>query len=312
MKCIIIILTLGLAPYLHAHGSLELIVVTTEERLNWDNPTKLQFGFYKALMQTIKAEKIYKKERTSLGHGFVRYQCFTGKEYVDFWSGINGHKNLPALRLTLGRAGLSVLTYRYKGYLQSREFIHTYLNDILDQPDLKASFVRIKINRKQCRRIKRHYEEFTNNSNLQYGFIVDPSKAEGGGCTAYIVSFAQKAKVFDEYLKKQWFRTVNIAVQHLGPTDQTNEINGIPLQPISMLRFLIPFISVKWHHPDEPVVTITYPDPQFMDDFIRSSMNYLTNKSATHHHPGLVQLLTDRKAKIASNEYMNGIEITLD
>lgn len=312
MKNILIIISLGLAPYLHAQGKLELIVVTTEERLNWDNPTKLHFGFYKALMKTIKAEKIYKKERTSLGHGFVHCQCFTGKEYVDFWSGINGHKNLAALRLTLGKAGLSVLTYRYKGYLQSKEFIHKYLNDMLDQPDLKASFVRMKINRKQCRRIKRHYDEITNNSNLQYGFMVDPVKAEGGGCTAYIVSFAQKAKVFDEYLKKQWFRTVNIAVRHLGPTDQTEEIDGIPLQPISMLRFLIPFIPAKWHQPDEPVVTFTYPDPQFMNDFIQSSMDYLTNKSDMHHHPSLVQWLTEHNAKLTNNEYMHGIEITLD
>lgn len=308
-----ILFLIGFTPYLQAQGKLEIIVVPTAKPLNWETPTKLQYAFLRTYFQTLIAEEFYNLERTALGHGIVRAQCFTGEEEVDFWSGFNGNKNKVALKLTLQGAGLSVLTYHYSdGHVQSPEFIQKYLKDILKQSDINPAFIRMNVNQEQCRRIKQHYDAFRNNKKPGYGFFTNPDNAEGAGCTTYAVSYIRKAGLMHAYLEQKWFREVRISTRHLGPTDQVDMIEGIPLEPISMFRFLIPFMPTRWYKKGDTVISFSYPDPQLMIDFMHLSMDCLQDQSACHKDNKLKKWLIEHKARLATNEYMDGIEITID
>lgn len=304
---------IAIMPDILAQGKLEIIVVPPSRPLNWDNPTSLQFSFLRTYTQRMIAEKLYRRERTSMGHGIVRAKCYDGTQEVDFWSGFNGNQNNNALHLSKAGAGLSVFLYDYyDGYIQSTEFIHKYLNDALKQPGIKPSFVRILVNQEQCRLIKQHYEDFTNKDTLIYGFMTNPIDAGGAGCTSYVVSYAQKAGIFPPFLDKQWNRPIRISTKLLGPTDQSAEIDGVVLQPISMFCFINPLRPVKWNSKDDIAVNFDFLDPQYMVDFMRKSIKCLDNPSDCNDRSDIMEWLTENKARISTNEYMQGIEISLE
>lgn len=296
-----------------AQGKLEMMVIPTSKPLNWGNPTSLKYGFFRTYAQRMISEKIYGRERTAMGHGLVRALCFTGDEEVDFWSGFNGNRNNEALKLFLDGAGLSVFLYGYNdGYIQNTEFVNKYISDILKQPAIKPSFVRINVNQEQCRLIKQHFDEFNAQDTLWYGFFADAEGASGAGCTSYVVSYAQKAGIFPPFLEKNWTREVRMSTKLLGPTDQAVEIDGDALTPISIFKFLNPLKPVKWNRKTDKAVYFSFPDPQYMVDFMRTSIKCLENPSQCNDRPDIMNWLMENKAKIATNEYMRGIEISVE
>lgn len=119
----------------------------------------------------------------------------------------------------------------------------------------------MNVNQQQCRLIKQHYDAFRSNNKPGYGYFTNPDKAEGAGCTTYAVSFVKKAGLMNAYLEQQWFREIRISTRHLGPTDQVDMIEEIPLELISIFRYVIPFIPTKWYKKGDTVVSFSFPDP---------------------------------------------------
>lgn len=300
-------------PGILAQGKIEIIVVPTAQPFNYKSPTRLAFGAVRTYTQRMIAENVYRRERTALGHGLVRVLCLTGEEQVDFWSGFNGNKDNYAYDLAKKGAGLSVILYDYHdGYIQSTEFVHKYLNDIVKQPSVKSSFIRINVNQEQCRLIKQHFEDFNRQDTLWYGFFSDAQGAKGAGCTSYVVSYAQKSEVLPMFIEKNWIRNLDVSIKLLGPTDKLDEIDGHPLTPFSFFRFLNPIKPVKWYKKGDRVVCLSFLDPQLMVDFMRTSIKCLENPSQCHGRPDIMNWLMENKAKIATNEYMRGIEISVE
>jgi hypothetical protein len=307
------IFMIGSSSSVMAQGKLEIMVVPTANELNWDNPTKLTYAFLRSYARRMIAENIYKKERTAMGHGLVRTKCHTGEEEVDFWSGFNGNTNNYALNLAKAGAGLSVFLYDYNdGYIQSTEFVHKYLKDIISQPSVKPSFIRINVSQEQCRMIKQHFEDFNSQDTLWYGFFTDPHKANGAGCTSYVISYAQKAGIFPQFLEKNWTRKVSMSLKHLGPTRQNSEIDGHVLEPVSFFKFMNPLKQTKWNNKGDKLISFLYPDPQFMIDFLLKSVTCLENPAQCNDRPDLMDWLIENKAKVTTNEYMKGIEIVIE
>lgn len=73
-----------------------------------------------------------------------------------------------------------------------------------------------------------------------------------------------------------------------------------------------PFIPTKWYKKGDTVVSFSFPDPQLMNDFLQLSIDCLQDRTNCHHDPKLKRWLKEHKAKLATNEYMDGIEITID
>jgi hypothetical protein len=301
------------ASNIFAQGKLEIMIVPTAQAFNYKSPTRLAYGAVRTYTQRMIAENIYKRERTALGHGVVRALCFTGEEEVDFWSGFNGNKDNYAYDLAKNGAGLSVILYDYHdGYIQSTEFIHKYLNDIIKQPRVKSSFIRINVNQEQCRMIKQHFDEFNRQDTLYYGFFSDAQEAKGAGCTSYVTSYAQRAGVFPQFLEKNWTRHLDVSLKLLGPTDKVDEIDGHPLIPVSILKFLNPIKPVQWKNKGDKVISFSFFDPQLMVEFMRKSVACLEDPAHCNDRPDITYWLKENKAKVATNEYMKGVEITLE
>jgi hypothetical protein len=160
--------------------------------------------------------------------------------------------------------------------------------------------------------IKQHYDEFIQQEFLWYGFFADVQGVNGAGCTSYIISYAQKADAFPQYLEKNWTRNLDVAVKLLGPTDQVVEIDGYPLTPFSFIKILNPIIPVKWNKHGDHVVPLSFYDPQLMFDFMRKSIKCLENPAECSDRPDLMDWLNQNKAKLTTNEYCRGIEISRD
>lgn len=296
-----------------AQGKLEIMIVPTARPLNYKTPTRLAYGAMGTYSQKFVANKIKGLERTAIGHGLVRVLCNTGEEEVDFWSGFDGDINHESLKLALSGAGLSLLFYNYcDGYIQNTESVLQYLNDISMQTKIEPSFLRINVNQDQCRLIKQHYDEFNQQDTLWYGFFTDVEGANGAGCTSYIVSFAQKVDAFPPFLETSWTRNLDVSIDLLGPTDQADEIDGYPLWPVSFFKFLNPIIPVKWNKKRDYVVPLSFLDPQLMVNFMRTSISCLEDPDECKDQPDLINWLIESNAKITTNEYMRGIEISLE
>jgi hypothetical protein len=295
-----------------AQGKLEIIIVPTAQPFNYKSPTSLIYSALRTYTQRMIAEKLYSRERNMMGHVIVRAQCFDGEKDVDFWSGFTGLQK-KAIHLAKEGAGLSVLLYNYKdGYIQSNEFLHKYLNDVLKQPRIKPLFVRILVKQEQCMLIKQHYDDFMKKDTFTYRFITNPIDAGGINCAFYAVSYAQRAGVFPSFFEKQWKREIKISTKLLGPTDQIDVFDNMDLEPISWFRLMNFLRPVKWNSEGDKEVNIVFFDPQLMVEFIRKSVACLEDPVQCDDRPDITDWLKENKAKVATNEYMKGVEITLD
>lgn len=297
-----------------AQGKFEVLIVPTEHPFNWENPTTLTYGYLRSYIQKTFAKKVHGKHRSAMGHGFVRAQCSTGEEMVDFWSGYSNHEDFKSLHMLLGGSGLSIFYYKFNnGYIQSTEYINQYMKDIMEQPSIKAAFIRFNIDEEQCRVIRDHYETFRKNGteNLIYGLITDPLGFKSAGCTSYAVSFTQKAGILNEFLEQNWTREIKLTRDILGPTDQGHILDDQLLKPVSFFKLINPFRPLKWIKEEQKLLTIPMFDPQYMADFMNTSIECLKDPQKCKDKKDLMNWLIEHQAKLCSNEYVPGIEISL-
>jgi hypothetical protein len=112
--------------------------------------------------------------------------------------------------------GLGILLHTFKGVLEEADELTPELEKRANRPG-QLSYLRIKTNEAINQRLFAYMDEYKRMGCQQwYGMRNRPLYGEGGGCSAFAVSFLELAGILLDEFKTEWTRSFNIPKEWIG------------------------------------------------------------------------------------------------
>lgn len=233
-------------------SSCELIyyVFPSPRGIDWSSPSCLTWSSLRSLLR-------FKFEREhNIGHVNVEVRCSRGIS-VDrsVLTGMTSARRSDTSRAVLWDGmGLGALFYDFNGRLESREEVEQQWPERRKHGEL--AMIRYQISDSTCQRLlqfERQYRE--SGAERHYGLPRRPRYGEGGGCSAYGVSFLELAGLLTEEMREAWSRTIRVPEDLIG--------RPMGARRVSMTRILASFRR-GWASPEEPHRELFFWDPDAM------------------------------------------------
>jgi hypothetical protein len=241
----------------HAGGQGELVyyVFPSPKGVDWRSPRRLTWSSLVNLFR-------FKFEREhSIGHVNIEVRCtFDDGRQESFLSGMTSARGAGTVKAVLwDQMGLGTLFYNFAGRLESREEVERQWPERKKHGELAV--IRYKISQQTCERLlqfEREYRESGDSAN--YGLPRRPRYREGGGCSAYGVSYLSLAGLLTDEMREKWSKTVRVPEDLIGDAS-VNRFVSVGTLLASFWR--------KWADEDEPHRSVFFWDPDAMYQWIR-------------------------------------------
>lgn len=173
--------------------------------------------------------------------------------------------------------GLGILFHFFKGELEDHHDSHIEIQERAKVGNL--SFLKILLSRESFERAHQYLSDYKNNGQGRfYGLANNPLNAEGGGCTAFAMSFLQVTGLMHDEFKKHWSRYIRVPEKLLGGKYHHREFFGhnspktavnsdeVKYRRVRFLKLL--FEPSTWAHPHEPHRDIFFWDAELMHAWV--------------------------------------------
>jgi hypothetical protein len=175
--------------------------------VNWKSPKALAASVVKN-----EALSYINGNDRLLGHVSIKINC-GGRELVTAMTSRSGETKRTVLK---EHSGLGVLFHIFPGELEGPEKLNPEIAKKRKKGSIQSATY--LISDQACEAMFDHYENFLiNGGTHNYGFPLDTLNGEGGGCSAFGVSFLQKAGIADPEHLKAWSGSVWVPKKYIGP-----------------------------------------------------------------------------------------------
>jgi hypothetical protein len=150
--------------------------------------------------------------------------------------------------------GLGVLFHHFGGRLETAEEVERQWPERRTWGELAV--LRILLSDEAANRARRFEQEFRERGHsAHYALPLRPRYGEGGGCSAYGVSFLEITGLLTEEMRTRWSRNIRVPEALIGSRS--------PKRRIHFIWLLIAFWK-GWAKPEEPHREILFWDPDAM------------------------------------------------
>lgn len=202
-----ILLLLLLSDQAMALNTITLFAFKSSVGIDWSSPKALAASVVKN-----EAMRYLNGNERLLGHVAVKLNC-GANEILTAMTSREGETKRTVLK---EHSGLGVLFHIFPGLLENEDKLVPEISK-----KRKNGFVHSVtyiIDESACELMLEHYENFiAQGGSHNYGFPLDTLAGEGGGCSAYGVSFLQKAKLNIADHLKAWAGSVWVPNEFIGP-----------------------------------------------------------------------------------------------
>ena len=168
---------------------------------HWSNPRSLTVSVFE---NTFLPESF--PLRHSIGHASVRLKCGDREILTGMTNSDDSEEQNAILK---NQEGLGVLFQTFGGRLQEPLEIQTDLDARI--PERKVASLSIQISASGCARLTDYYTEYRDRGySRSYGLTLRPRYEEGGGCSAFAVSFLDVAGLLSPEFTRAWTRTLQV------------------------------------------------------------------------------------------------------
>jgi hypothetical protein len=198
----------------------------------------------------------------NIGHVVVELK--TPDEHI--LTGMTGDVSESKKLLFFEGIGLGMLFYNYVGRLEKKEEL---LKELPYQAKAnRLNFVTFKISSETSQRLLQYLSEYKQRRcEVRYGLPNKPLLAEGGGCSAFGVSFLEVAGLLKEEFKKEWSYSLKVPESLIGSPISLEKVN-----------FLNIFLRHEWAHENENHRNIFFWDPDTMYKWVRTKLSTANSK----------------------------------
>jgi hypothetical protein len=171
--------------------------------------------------------------------------------------------------------GLGMLFYNFVGRLEKKEELLKELP--LQAKDKRLNFITFKISNETSSRLLQYLSEYKQRRcEVRYGLPNKPLLAEGGGCSAFGVSFLEVAGLLTDEFKKEWSYNLKVPEVLIGSPITQHKVNVLNI-----------FLRHEWAKENEVSRNIFFWDPDTMykwieNKLIKASGAEKTQKYGTH------------------------------
>ncbi|MBT3583875.1 MAG: NADAR family protein [Halobacteriovoraceae bacterium] len=247
--------------------TLTLYFFHSPSGVNWKSP--------KELARSILKNTVTFKDR-SIGHVAVELKCQLPEGNVDVLTGMTSSDNTDRRLLFKEKVGFGVVFADLPGKMENSEDLRKEITKKLKTKKLKKqrmNFLTHQISKTTCRRLKLYLKQFKERELYRhYGLPNRPLYGEGGGCSAFGVSFLEAAGLLTEEEKRAWSYNIRFPLKWIGGKYNPEA----PEQRISFWN--IYFVKKKdnfWAKQDEPHKNIYFWDPDTIFNWVQHKVaNY--------------------------------------
>lgn len=184
-----------------------LYVFKSPKGVDWSNPKNLALSIVKN-----EIYKYFTSNDRLLGHVAIELNCGEKK----LLTGMRSERGENRRMVLSEGSGYGVLFHVFPGALETREKLETEIKRKQTSGEVHA--IRYTINSAQCEKMWQHYESHLKNlGELNYGFPLNTLAGEGGGCSAFGVSFLQVSNLHNPEHLKAWSGSVWVPDELIGP-----------------------------------------------------------------------------------------------
>lgn len=261
-----------------AMNSFTIYAFKSSVGVNWESPKALAASVVKN-----EALSYINGNDRLLGHVSVKIKCGE-RELVTAMTSRPGETKRSVLK---EHSGLGVLFHIYPGELEGAEKLNPEIAKKRKKGHIhSATYL---ISDAACDDMFDHYENFLMNAgNHNYGFPLNTLNGEGGGCSAFGVSFLQKAGIANPKHLQEWSGSVWVPEQFIGPhnSKRYTEAGQKPYDNIDggdevkLIPLLLRSGKTKWAKPHEPGARyLEFFDPDTIFHWIKDKAKNWTSKS---------------------------------
>ncbi len=192
---------------LKASSEFTLYVFKSSVGVDWSNPKNLAISVVKN-----EIYKYFNGNDRLLGHVAVGLKC-GNKEVITGMRAARGENR--RMVLTEG-SGYGVLFHVFPGALEKTENLREEIKR--KQASAEVHSIHYTLKPEHCERMWQHYENhIKQKGEFNYGFPLNTLAGEGGGCSAFGISFLQIAGLVDPEHLKAWSGSVWVPEELIGP-----------------------------------------------------------------------------------------------
>ena len=181
---------------------LTFYVMPAHQPLDWTTPESVMKSYLKNKITF---------QNYPLGHVWTGLKCGDKEE-------LTGTKatSLDVINQTLMGRGLGIFYHTFEGQMESLEDVSKELEN--QESEGSASFLRFQLSDSQCKRAQQYLKEFKDkNVSKNFGLVHKPRSGEGSNGLSFALSFLDVLNIFDEELRINVLRSVNIPEELIGP-----------------------------------------------------------------------------------------------
>lgn len=231
----------------------ELLVyaIRSPHGIAWDSPRAL-------MLSTLRNQVSLVRDRRKLGHVAVELRAPTGS----FLTGMtqvsaHAHRNKVFFR---GR-GLGVVFDTIEGRLENGDALRPEL--LRHAASGRLRYIKVRVTADIARRLSTFLEAFrARGSDKFYGGPNRPRHGEGGGCSAFGMSFLSLAGALAEEMDRHFLMRVRMPRGLIGE---------VPKGKVSLWTIFRSPLGLRWAYPDEDGAPLDIYDPDAMYAWIDRS-----------------------------------------
>ncbi len=268
MKFFSIVLMTLFIQQANAMNSFTIYAFKSSVGVNWKSPKALAKSIVKN-----EALKYFNGNSRLLGHVSIKLQCGERKLVTAMTSRAGETKRVVLKK----HAGLGVLFHIFPGELESAEKLNREI--AIKRRRGQVHSITYLISDEACNKMFNHYDNFIDKLGMyNYGFPVDTLAGEGGGCSAFGVSFLQAAGIAQEKQLKAWSGSVWVPSKYIGPYSSKKYIDNNPNpydhneggENVKLIPLILKPGKTAWAKPNEPGARfLSFFDPDTMFQWVK-------------------------------------------
>lgn len=234
-------------------NELEFLVYRAPRRLDWSSPGSLTRSMF--WNSWFKIGDLYYPH--GISHLNIKLKCGSDRPQYMGMAGTN--PTFDYLKdFIINGSSLDVLLRSTSGKFYEEKEILSWL-PVLSEIDFVRS-IRFVLSPFQCEKLQKYVEEFTEHGMNQIygGLLADPLNGEGGGCSAFGMSFLRVLGLPEDDFR-DWRREVNLPIDLIA-TETKSVQKGF-------LSFLT-YEDGSWAKNSDSFLKIRFWDPQLIFDWI--------------------------------------------
>lgn len=246
--------------------------------VNWKSPKALAASVVKN-----EAVGYVSGNKRLLGHVSIDLKC-QNRQIITAMTSRDGENRNMVLKQ---HSGLGVLLHIFPGELEPPEKLLPEIASKRRKGSVHS--ITYLISDAACEQMLDHYDNFVaKGGNHNYGFPVDTLAGEGGGCSAFGVSFLQAANLATAEQLTAWSGSVWIPEKFVGPYNSERYTSGdqevLPNTQggtdVKLVPMLLKPKKTKWAEPNEAGASyLEFFDPDTMFQWVETMAKAWTPES---------------------------------